>query len=78
MITDSQIRNKLLRKIQCIPSEKLKEVDDFISRLEGKGGNKSKALSFAGAWKNIDDAVFQEFTKDLIRNRERNKRRINE
>lgn len=78
MITDSQIRNKLLRKIQRIPSEKLKELDDFISKLVGKGDHKSKTLSFAGAWKDIDGSIFQDLTENLIKNRQRNKRRINE
>ncbi|MEI6756407.1 MAG: hypothetical protein WCK85_01035 [Chlorobium sp.] len=48
--------------------------------LNLKEGNikKSKTLSFAGAWQNIDDTVFNEFTTKLISNRQRNRRRIDE
>ena len=75
---DAQIRNQLLRKIQKIPNDKLKELNDYITKLEGKPESKSKALSFAGAWSDIDNSVFHDLTENLIRNRQRNKKRINE
>lgn len=78
MSIDTQIRSKLLRKIQRIPSNRLKEIDDFISLMESSTNRKDKNLSFAGAWVNIDDSVFVNLTDDLIENREKNKRRINE
>lgn len=78
MITDRQIRNKILRKIRRIPSDKLKDLDDFISKLGEKSEDKSKVLSYAGSWRDIDDSTFQDFTDNLIRNRQRNKRRIDE
>ncbi|ASB50946.1 hypothetical protein [Alkalitalea saponilacus] len=78
MAIDTQIRSKLLRKIQRIPSNRLKEIDDFISILESSTNKKDKNLSFAGAWRNIDDSVFEDLTDNLIENREKNKRRINE
>ena len=77
-MTEAQIRSQLLRKIQKIPDDKLKELNEYITKLEGRPDNKSKALSFAGAWSDIDNSVFQELTEDLIKNRQRNKRRINE
>ncbi len=77
MITDIQKRQQILRKIYRIPSEKLKEVDDFISDLEQKY-KKEKTLSFAGMWKNIDDSVFKDLTEELINNRQKNRRRDNE
>ena len=77
-MTNAQIRNQLLRKIQKIPNDKLKELNDYIAKLEGERENKSKVLSFAGAWSDIDNSVFQDLTENLINNRQRNKRRINE
>lgn len=78
MITDTQRRNQILRKINRIPTDKLKELDDFVSKLEQGIIQKSKTLSFAGAWSDIDDTVFNDLTHDLISNRQRNRRRIDE
>ena len=78
MITNTQIRNQILRKIQRIPADRLKELDIFVSKLEETTDKKGKNLSFAGAWENIDDNLFNEFTNNLIDRRQRSKRRINE
>ncbi len=78
MKTDTQIRNQLLRKIHKIPTDKLQELNDFISQLEGTNNKKDKILSFAGAWENIDESMFNDFTNHLLAKRKRNKRRINE
>ena len=74
MNTDTQIRNKLLRKINRIPADKLKELDDFVSKLEHDTIQKPRTLSFAGSWKDIDDILFQNLTIDLIANRQKNRR----
>lgn len=50
MMTDAQIRSQLLRKIQKIPDDKLKELNEYITKLEGQPGSKVKVLSYAGAW----------------------------
>ncbi len=78
MITDTQKRQQILRKIYRIPSEKLKELDDFVSKLEKEIHKKAKILSFAGAWQNIDDSVLKDLTENLISNRQKNKRRADE
>jgi hypothetical protein len=78
MVTDTQIRNQILRKINRIPTDKLKELDDFVSKLDQGIIQQPKALSFAGAWSDIDDTVFNDLTNDLISNRQRNRRRIGE
>jgi len=78
MITDTQKRQQILRKIYRIPSEKLKELDDFVSKLEKEIHKKTKNLSFAGAWQNIDDSVLKDLTENLISNRQKNKRRADE
>ena len=78
MITDTQRRQQILKKIYRVPSDKLKELDDFVSKLEQKTDKKEQIMSFAGAWQNIDDTVFKELTDNLITNRQRNQRRDNE
>ena len=71
MITNTQIRNQILRKIQRIPADTLKELEVFVSKLEESTNKKDKNLSFAGAWENIDDNLFNEFTDNLVDRRHR-------
>lgn len=75
MITEEKKRQKILKQITSIPSSKLKELENFISKLEHKINVKTEILSFAGAWENIEDSVLFDFTENLIDNRKRNKRR---
>jgi hypothetical protein len=75
MITETQIRSQLIRRIQRIPSSKLNELSELVSKLELTSSNKDKNLSFAGAWTNIDSDTFNNLTENLIDNRQRNKRR---
>jgi hypothetical protein len=75
MITETQIRSQLIRRIQRIPSSKLNELNDLVSKLELTSSNKEKNLSFAGAWINIDSDTFKNLTDNLIESRQRNKRR---
>jgi hypothetical protein len=78
MITDNQIRHQIFRRVSRIPKEKLRELSDFLSKLEDNFGKKQKVLSFAGAWNDIDDDVFSELTDKLIDNRSKNRKRIDE
>jgi len=78
MITEAQKRKQLVKKINRIPSNKLKELEDYISMLEQKINNKAKLLSFAGAWGNIEDTLLLELTEKLIDRRQSNKRRISD
>ena len=71
MITNTQIRNQILRKIQRIPADRLKELEVFLLKLEESTNKKDKNLSFAGAWGNIDDNLFNEFTDNLVERRHR-------
>ena len=76
MITDTQRRNQILRRISRIPKDKLMELDDYVSKLEEDNNNKKRTLSFAGAWHDIDNSVFDDLTNNLINNRQKNRRRI--
>lgn len=78
MITDIQRRNQILRRISRIPKDKLKELDEYIAKLEHEVGRDNKTLSFAGAWKDMDESILDDFTKRLISNRQKNRRRIDE
>jgi len=77
-MTEIQSRNQIIRRISRIPKDKLKELDDYISKLEHEIGRKNKTLSFAGAWQDMDESVFEDFTKKLISNRKKNRSRIDE
>lgn len=78
MITDTQRRNQILRRISRIPKDKLKDLDEYVSKLEYSVSNKSRTLSFAGALQDMDDDVLDDLTVNLISNRKRNRRRIDE
>lgn len=78
MKTETQIRNQILRRIQRIPGDKLKDLSDYVAKLEQNINKKEKILSYAGAWENMDDSVFEELTEKIISRRERNKRRSDE
>jgi hypothetical protein len=78
MIIDTQIRSRILRKIQRIPSDRLKEIDEFISRLESSTSKKERNLSFAGAWRNIEDSTYKDLTDNLIGKRQQSKRRLHD
>jgi hypothetical protein len=76
--TETKIRNRLLKKVQQMPPEKLGELEDFLAKLEKSAGNKQKILSYAGAWEQIDLSVFEDLTEYLISKREGNTRRRDE
>jgi hypothetical protein len=78
MATDIQLRNHILQKVRNFPIDQLKELNAFISTLEKTNGNKDKILSYAGAWGQIDDNLFDELTKDLMSRRQRSRSRADE
>lgn len=76
MISNIQIRQNIVKRVKRISSDKLEKLVNFINKLEKNTEKKSKILSYAGSWKNIDKKVFDELTKNLISNRSKNKRRF--
>lgn len=77
MKADTQIRQQIFRKIRRIPSDKLNDLNDYLSKFEQTiDSNPSKVLSFAGSWNSIDESVFDELTDKLISNRSKNTRRL--
>jgi hypothetical protein len=78
MTADNQIRQQIFRKIRRIPSNKLNDLNDYLSLLDQTIDKSSKILSFAGSWNNIDESAFDELTDKLISNRNKNTRRFDE
>ena len=76
-MTEAQIRTRILRRISRVPKERLKELDEFVLSLQKQQDHKNKTLSYAGAWKDIDEDIFNSFTSKLIQRRKRNRQRIN-
>lgn len=74
MIEDSQIRQQILRKIRRIPSNKLSDLNEYLSKLEQTTEKSSKILSYAGSWNKIDESAFNELTSNLLINRNKNSR----
>jgi hypothetical protein len=69
MTKATKIRNQILRKIERMPEEQLTELDKFLKKLELEKTKKNKILSYAGAWKDMDDDIFREFTSELLTRR---------
>jgi hypothetical protein len=78
MITDTQRINQILRRINRIPKDRLKELDDYVSKLEQENNIKTRSLSFAVARDDIEDSVIDDLTSNLINRRQRNRGRIDE
>ncbi|HET8837622.1 MAG TPA: hypothetical protein VFM82_01350 [Flavobacteriaceae bacterium] len=74
MITIQKIKERLKRKIDNLPEDKLGRVSIFLESLE-IGTNKEKILSFAGSWKAMNDEVFEEIV-DLESRRKSNRTRF--
>ncbi len=78
MIGDTQIRQLILRKIRRIPSNKLNDLNEYLSKLEQTPEKTTKILSYAGSWSNVDESALNELTDNLILNRSKNSRRFDE
>jgi hypothetical protein len=72
-MAETKKRNQILKRIERIPVEHLSDIEKYLKTLEAKNTRKSKVLSYAGVWKDLDDNIFQEFTEELIARREENK-----
>jgi len=78
MIAETKIRNQILKRIERMPGEQLSKLDKYLKKLEFQSSRKSEILSYAGAWKDMDDDIFREFTVELITRRQETKRRSDE
>lgn len=78
MKTENQIRSQIIRQLNRMSTKKLKAIQKFLGELEKKNESESKVLSYAGAWSDIDDSVMEDLTDNLIANRQKNLRRVEE
>jgi hypothetical protein len=76
MIKETELRNRLSKKIKQIPSDKLELLENFILKLENPALHKEEILSFSGSWNDLDKDTVIDFTERLISRRENSKRRI--
>jgi hypothetical protein len=78
MLTDTQRRNQILKRINKMSSDKLEDLEKYVSKLEQETDKKSNSILYAGAWKDIEDSVFEDFTTNLINKRRNNRQRIDD
>ncbi len=78
MDTSTKTRNRILKRISRIPEDKLKELDEYVTKLENESVGSNSILAYAGKWEDIDDEVFNNLTGNLISNRKKNRPRIDE
>ncbi|NCA86547.1 MAG: hypothetical protein EOM83_13405 [Clostridia bacterium] len=78
MISETKIRNQILRIIERMPGEQLSKLDMYLKKLALEKTKKDRILSYAGAWKDMGDNIFRGFTEELIARRQENKRRSDE
>ena len=69
------IRDKVVKEIDKIPENGLKEIYDFIRafrlRSQNKGNESKHIIDFAGCWKAMPDKEFDNFTREIERRRAR-------
>ena len=78
MLTKTQIRNRILRRVQRVPEAKLGELDEFLAKLEQVAGNSQRGISYAGLWSDLDQDIFDSFTVNLSQRRQNSRRRGDE
>lgn len=69
MNVKNRLRNSLIRKLQRLSPDKLTEVNDLLSKIEGQLKSKEKTLQLAGSWKDLDHELFIDMTEKLHENR---------
>ena len=65
MDNKNKLRNSLIRKIQRLSADKLKEVNQLLSKFEFRFESKDSTLKLAGSWKELDNDLFDDFTSNL-------------
>ena len=74
--TNSKIKDKLIRRINSLSNDKLKNLEDFINQMEHEKNFRDEILSFAGVFENMDQDFFKDLTDNLQTNRETGSDRI--
>ncbi len=71
---ENKLRSDLIRQIQVLSADKLTEVINLLSKMENRFKSKEKTLELAGTWNDLDDDIFEDFTKNLHDNRKIDRR----
>lgn len=69
MHSTDNLRKNLVKKIQSLPADKLKQVDALLNDIEKNATSKETTLSLAGSWKKMDDEFLNSLTSELHNNR---------
>ncbi len=70
MTVRADIKEEIIKRIDNISDEMLLELLDLAKNLEGKS-RKDRILSFSGIWRDMDDELFDDFTKGLHERRDK-------
>ncbi len=65
MNTKSKLKDKLVKRIHRLSTQKLTEVDSLLNKIEMQLKSKEVTLKLAGSWKDLDEEIFQELTENL-------------
>ena len=67
--TKNKIKDKLIKRINSMSNDKLKNLEDYMNQLESKKNTRDEILSFAGALKSMNAEFFRDLIDDLHSNR---------
>lgn len=75
-----QTKKQIIHRINQLPDKKLWELERYVTKIEQTTikNRPRQVLSYAGSWHDLDGNVFTQFTDNLIKNRNKNRPRINE
>lgn len=62
---ENKLRSDLIKQIQVLSADKLTEITNLLSKMENRLKSKEKTLELAGTWNDMDNDVFEGFTKNL-------------
>lgn len=65
MTTKNRLRNNLIRRIQQLSTDKLTEINNLLGKIENQFKSKDKTLKLAGSWKDLNEDLFVDLTKNL-------------
>jgi len=77
MTIRKKLIQEILNKIDTIPEKKLKELLEYINKIEDTADLKKGILSFGGSWEELDQDLFDDLTINLQVNRNNDRPIIN-
>lgn len=65
MIESNKLRQKIIERVKNLPDDQLNTLEGYLENLEKDIHQKSEILSFAGIFKDLDDATMDDLTTNL-------------